>query len=116
MDQDEQQNNLVYYRKRMGFTQAYVIRLLGWKNIKGLRLIESRKAHPSLKTALNLAIVYRVPVEFLLKELFLDLRSRMRARETVLAPPGQQTLPLAEATADDLDPISAPSSTNQVKQ
>jgi transcriptional regulator with XRE-family HTH domain len=95
MVQDDAQNNLVRYRKRMRFTQLQVLGVLGWKNKKGLCLIESGNVIPTLTTAFKLAIVYRVPVEFLFQNLYEDLRNQVRAREASLMALGQQSLPLA---------------------
>src|SRR5947208_6127437 len=93
MVQDDQ-NHLVQYRKRMRFTQQEVARLLGWKNVKGLCELESGRTVPILVTAFKLSIIYRVPTEFLYQALYERLRSQIRARESALAPFGQQVLPL----------------------
>lgn len=91
---DNRINDLVRYRKRMKFTQLEVMSILGWKNRKGLCQIESGSVIPTLTTALKLAIIYRVPVEFLFKDSYEQLRHQIRARELTLTAFGQQTLPL----------------------
>jgi transcriptional regulator with XRE-family HTH domain len=101
MVQDERPNALAHYRKRMGFTQFQVARLLGWKNVKGLCQLESGRSLPTLVTAFNLSIIYRVPVEFLFNGRYTELREQMRTRETALAPLNQQPLPLAFANSHD---------------
>jgi len=88
----DEQHNPTRYRKRMRFTQFQVARLLGWKNIKGLRLIESGQVLPTLKTSIKLAITYRVPLEFLFKAFYEELREQMRIREADLFPVGQASV------------------------
>jgi len=95
MDPDDKINDLVHYRKRMRFTQLQVMSILGWKNKKGLTQIESGKVVPTLTTALKLAIIYRVPVEFLFANFHRRLLQQVRSREQSLAPVGQRPLPLA---------------------
>jgi len=101
MVQDDHINALVHYRKRMKFTQLQVLSILGWKNKKGLCLIESGNVIPTLTTAFKLAIIYRVPVEFLFAGLHRRLLEQMRTREQQLIPVGQHTLPLAFSNVHD---------------
>lgn len=95
MVQQNHISDLVHYRKRMRFTQSHVMSILGWKNKKGLFQIESGNVTPTLKTALKLAIIYRVPVEFLFKSLYDRLHVQVRHKELALTPTKQPTLPLA---------------------
>jgi DNA-binding XRE family transcriptional regulator len=101
MVQDDQINHLVHYRKRLRFTQVQVMSILGWKNKKGLCRIESGDVTPTLATALKLAIIYRVPVEFLFASLHRNLLTQIRMKEQALAPVGQRALPLTFATVHD---------------
>ena len=101
MVQDDHKNDLVYYRKRMRFTQLKVMSILGWKNKKGLCQIESGNVVPTLTTAFKLAIIYRVPVEFLFSSLHRQLLDQVRAKEQALAPVGQPTLPFAYSNIHD---------------
>jgi DNA-binding XRE family transcriptional regulator len=101
MDQDDHISETVHYRKRMKFTQLQVMSILGWKNKKGLALIESGKVVPTLTTALKLAIIYRVPVEFLFASLHRKLLQQIRSREQSLAPVGQRPLPLTVSNVHD---------------
>lgn len=101
MVQDNHVNDLVRYRKRMRFTQLQVVSILGWKNKKGLCLIEAGSVTPTLITALKLAITYRVPVEFLFSQLHSRLLDEIRNREQMLTPVGQRQLPLAFSAAHD---------------
>ena len=102
MIQDESTSDLTHYRKRMKFTQSHVMRLLGWKNKKGLWRIESGNVTPTLRTALTLSIIYRVPTDFLFRNLYHKLQTHIRAKETALAPVRQQQeLPLTYASQYD---------------
>lgn len=101
MVQDDHINDLVHYRKRMKFTQLQVMSILGWKNKKGLCQIESGNVVPTLTTAFKLAIIYRVPVEFLFASLHRRLLQQIRIREQALASVGQPVLPLAFSTVHD---------------
>lgn len=101
MVQDDPVSNLVRYRKRMRFTQSHVMSILGWKNKKGLFQIESGNVTPTLATAFKLAIIYRVPVEFLFLPLHRKLLTEVRSREQTLNPVGQTALPLAFSTVHD---------------
>lgn len=100
MVQDERPNALAHYRKRIRLTQFQVARLLGWKNVKGLCQLEAGRCTPTLMTAFNLGIIYRVPVEFLFKNRYVEQRKQMRSREASL-PAGQQQLPLTFANSHD---------------
>lgn len=101
MVQDDHVSDLARYRKRMKFTQLQVMSILGWKNKKGLFQIESGSVTPTLVTAFKLAIIYRVPVEFLFLALHQKLAAEIRAREQMLSPVGQRSLPLAFSTVHD---------------
>jgi transcriptional regulator with XRE-family HTH domain len=85
-------NALAQYRRRLGFTQEQVEQLLGHRGRRAIWLFESGQSIPSLPTALKLAAIYRVPVEFLFNEIFLGYREEIRRREEAIHPVGQQTL------------------------
>jgi len=86
------QNNLVLYRRRMGFTQRQVARLLGHANTSMGSHYEHGRALPPLPTALGLEIVYRVPVAFLFPMMYDELRREIRKHEETLAAPVQRPL------------------------
>jgi transcriptional regulator with XRE-family HTH domain len=88
----QNQNRLFMYRRRMGFSQKHVAALLGFTGTSMLSRYEHGRSLPPLKVALALAIVLRVPVEFLFGGLFDGLRDRIRASEEEIAKPTQQTL------------------------
>ena len=86
------QNNLVLYRRRMGFTQKQVARLLDHRDASMISHYEHGRAQPPLAVALNLEIVYRVPVAFLFPSLYDELKLKIRRKEESFAGAGQQPL------------------------
>ena len=87
MDQKQHKykNSLVFYRKRMGFSQKNVARLLGHADATPLCLYERGNMLPPLEVALRLGLILRVPVEFLFPRLYEELRTRIRQQEELLA-------------------------------
>ena len=65
-------NRLAVQRRKLGYSQRRVVRLLGHKSHAGLSLYESGKVLPTLATALRLELILRVP----LAQLFPDLYER----------------------------------------
>ena len=86
------QNNLLLYRRRMGFSQKHVARLLGHPNNEMLSRYERGRSLPPLLTALRLEIIYRVPVAFLYGRAYDAMREKIRATEQRLAVSTQQAL------------------------
>ena len=80
-NQHKHQNSLILYRERIGYTQLQVAALLGATSTASLSRFERGHQLPSLPTALKLAIIYRVPVDYLYSELYGLLRERIRAKE-----------------------------------
>ena len=74
-------NHLWKYRKRMGFSQEEVAAILGHVNATHVSVYERGRKLPSFITALKLEIVYRVPVAFLFPDLYIRLKTSLRARE-----------------------------------
>jgi transcriptional regulator with XRE-family HTH domain len=77
----KQKNKLLFYRQRLGFTQAQVSILLGHKRPAMLSEYENGRTMPPLPVALKLGIVLRVPVEFLFGDLYQDMREQIREKE-----------------------------------
>lgn len=77
-------NNLWLYRKRMGFSQKQVALLLGHKNTVHISDYERGGRLPGLKTALKLELILRVPVAFLYKDMYEDLKREIRRAEETL--------------------------------
>jgi len=94
MDQQkhQNQNRLVIYRRRMGFSQKQVARLLGFAGTSMVSRYEHGRSLPPLNVAFSLGIILRVPVEFLFPALYESLRTNIRAEEDQLGAPVQQTL------------------------
>ena len=87
-----QPNKLDLYRRRMRFSQRHVAHLLGHQDNSGWSDYERGDRLPSLVNALRLAIILRVPVEFLFGALHEELRGQIRAEEERLTAPTQQPL------------------------
>ena len=86
------QNNLILYRRRMGFTQKHVARLLGHKDVSMVSHYEHGRALPPLPVALSLEIIYRVPVAFLFPGIYDALKSRIRSQEEEKGGPSHGSL------------------------
>ena len=74
-------NFLWKYRKRLGLTQAYVAKLLGHKSTAHVSAWENGRTSPDRVNSMKLSIIYRVPIEFLFREEYLDLRNLLREQE-----------------------------------
>jgi transcriptional regulator with XRE-family HTH domain len=74
-------NALVHYRKRMKFSQKQVAALLGLRSTAILSHYEKGTAVPSLRRAVALEAIYRVPIAFLFPNLCEQLRSEIREKE-----------------------------------
>ena len=88
----QKQNNLVLYRKRMGFTQKQVSRLLGLCDTTMISHYEHGRAFPPLPIALGLEIIFRVPVAFLFPGMYDAIKGKIRKQEETMAGPGQRPL------------------------
>ena len=77
----QKQNNLVLYRRRMGFTQKQVAALLEQCDTSMVSHYEHGRCYPPLPVALGLEIIMRVPVAFLFPQLYDDTRQRIRQAE-----------------------------------
>jgi len=74
-------NSLWTARRRMGFSQKRVARVLCLKKTGTLSRYEHGKRIPGLVNALKLEIVYRMPVAFLYGDLYKELKEEIRKRE-----------------------------------
>ena len=77
----QKQNNLILYRRRIGFTQKQVARLLDHRDTSMVSHYEHGRSLPPLAAALCLEIIYRVPVAFLFPEMYHDLKRGIRKQE-----------------------------------
>jgi transcriptional regulator with XRE-family HTH domain len=85
-------NNLLLYRKRMGFSQKFVAYLLGQPSTRMLSYYERGDCLPPVYTALQLEIIYRVPLAFLYGRSYDSMRQEIRAKEERQAMPQQKAL------------------------
>ena|SRR5690242_20710283 len=81
----QNKNALALYRRRMGFSQKAVAQLLGHKDATLLCMYERGRMLPTLRAALALGIILRVPVEFLFPGCYDDLKSHIRQMEELRA-------------------------------
>jgi len=87
-----QTNQIVIYRRRMGFTQEHVAHLMGFQSATMLSRYEHGRSLPPLPRALALGAILRVPVEFLFPALYEGLRKAIRTAEEQFSGPIQQRL------------------------
>lgn len=74
-------NDLEIYRKRMHLSQMQVAHFLGHSHTSSLSKLEQGRSLPTLRTALKLAAIYRVPVDFLYSRLYMTERDEIRSLE-----------------------------------
>jgi transcriptional regulator with XRE-family HTH domain len=79
--QTKTKNNLLFYRRRKGYTQRQVAQLLGHRDASMLSRYEHGRSLPPLETALRLEIILRVPVAFLFPVMYDSLKERIRGQE-----------------------------------
>ena len=91
-NQDQHKNELVRYRRRMGYSRKQVARLLGHQTPSMLSRYERGISFPPLLIALKLEIAYRVPVAFLYVDLYRQLKDEVRSVDQRLAAGRQQVL------------------------
>jgi transcriptional regulator with XRE-family HTH domain len=84
-------NSLILYRRRMGFTQKQVARLLGHRETSMVSHYEHGRSFPPLPVALSLEIILRTPVAFLFPGLYDETKLRIRQAEDEMAA-GQRQL------------------------
>ncbi len=73
-------NYLQHYRRRHGLTQRQVARLVGYFSPSDMADFERGRRLPSLVAAVKLAVLYRVPVEFLFPRLYLEQKAQLDRR------------------------------------
>ena len=78
-------NDLVLYRRRMGFSQKQVARLLGHHDTSMVSHYEHGRSFPRLPVALKLEIILRVPVAFLFPGLYDEIKLHIRNEEEAIA-------------------------------
>jgi DNA-binding XRE family transcriptional regulator len=87
-------NHLTRYRERLGFTQEQLASIVGCRRRQTIARIEAGASFPNVKTLLSLSAAVRVPVEFLYRETFLNIRAEVRLQEEQMSKGTQGILPL----------------------
>ena len=87
-------NSVQLYRERLGFTQGQLAHIVGCKNDRRIRRIESGEIIPSSVIVFRLAVTLRVPVDFLYLKTINALREEVRAVEDRMPKGTQGVLPL----------------------
>ena len=77
-------NTLRTERKRSGLSQKEAAQLLGLNTSTQLSRYEHNHREPSLKAALTLQAIYRVPIHELFAGLYLEIQSHVERRATQL--------------------------------
>jgi transcriptional regulator with XRE-family HTH domain len=98
-------NRLWIARKRAGYSQKWLRRLLGKKSLSSISEYEHGRKLPPLPVALKLQLIYGSP----LAELFPDLQSRL-AQEIAVAKQGLPSIPDREP---EVGRTKSPASHNQ---
>jgi transcriptional regulator with XRE-family HTH domain len=75
-------NDLLQVRLRRNLTQRQVGKLMRRANTSVLSRYEQGDRLPSLRAALMLEIIFRIPVAFLFAGIYQDLRNQIRDEET----------------------------------
>ena len=87
-------NSVQKYRERLGFTQEQLALIVGCKNGRRVRRLESGWVMPGSVMMLRLAAALRVSVDFLYEETLNSLREEVRATEERMPKGTQGVLPL----------------------
>jgi transcriptional regulator with XRE-family HTH domain len=74
----------------MRYSQKYVVSLLDLGEGGMLSRYEQGYLLPPLALALRLAVVYRVPVDFLFRDLYEEYRAEIRIKEAIMRGGAQQ--------------------------
>lgn len=73
-------NRLWLARKRCGYEQKQIARLLGYKTIQQISRYETGLRVPSLKKAIKLGILYNLPIRVLFHNYYRECREELIAR------------------------------------
>lgn len=79
-------NRIGFYRRRMRLSQRRVAVLLDHRDSTTLSSYESGTVMPPLLMAFRLAIILRIPAEFLFPDLYNSLREEIRSEEERMPP------------------------------
>lgn len=78
-------NNLWAYRRKKDLSQKRVAFFLRQKTSSQISHYERGAKHPNLRNALKLEIIYDVPVAFLYRDLFRELKEEIGNRKKALS-------------------------------
>jgi len=81
---EKPRNLLWWHRKKIGYSQKVVAKLLGHKSTTHISDYERGKRLPSLKTALKLEIILCTPIAFLYHETYTQLKQDINHRREQL--------------------------------
>lgn len=70
-------NRLWLARKRLGYEQKQLARLLGYRTTQQISRLETGRRGASLKIALKLAIIYKLPVRVLFDKIYKDCQQEL---------------------------------------
>lgn len=80
MTEHKYKNDLASARRRMGFTKKFVASLIH-RSVDTVGKYEIGTLMPPLETALQLELIYRMPVAYLYVHLYRELREGLREQE-----------------------------------
>lgn len=70
-------NRLWLARKRLGYEQKQIAQLLAQKSVNQISRYETGLNIPSLKTALKLSIIYKLPIRVLFEKYYRECREEL---------------------------------------
>lgn len=85
-------------RKRLGYEQKQIAGLLGYKTIQQISRYETGIRTPSLKTALKLALIYKLPIRVLFHAYYPECCEELTARAETLKQQSILNFDLTEPT------------------
>lgn len=89
-------NSVQHHRERLGFTQEQLAHIVGCKNKRSIRRIESGEVMPGSLLVFRLGAALRVMVDSLYKDTYESLREEVRATEERMPRGTQGVLPLPQ--------------------
>ncbi len=96
--QQRKENHLAIARKKNSFGQKQIASLLGHKRTDQISCYERGEKLPSLKTALQLAIIYKLPLRVLFYHYYQESLDELAIRATTLNQNSVLKIDLTEPT------------------
>jgi len=91
-------NRLSLARKRLGYEQKQVVKLLGYKATPPFSRYETGQKIPSLRVALKLSILYRLPIRVLFGTYYDECRRELNNRYERFNKESRRSIDLTEPT------------------